>query len=126
VCAGKFAPPYQELIEKARWGERVRCAFCSSVRVVRCGTDDRGFQRYLCRECGRKFTARTGTIFDRSKLWLWEWFYMMRGLADGRSIRSIADDMQRPYNTVHRAAKRVRKDILAGRITSMLKNLQDE
>lgn len=122
--AREFAPPYEEcraLIEKARWGKGVRCPFCSSTAVVRCGLDEKGFQRYLCKDCVRRFNARTGTMFEGSKLEIWEWFYLMKEREDGRSIRSIANDLRRPYNTIHRAAKRMENDVLAGRITSMLK-----
>jgi len=121
--AREFAPSYEEcraMIEKARWEKGIRCAFCSSTVAVRCGLDEKGFQRYLCRECGRRFNARTGTMFEGSKLEIWEWFYLMKGRADGRSIRSIANDLRRPYNTIYRAAKKVEKDMLARRMTSML------
>jgi len=84
--------------------------------------DERGFQRYLCKDCGRRFNARTGTMFDGSKLEIWEWFYLMGGLVDGRSIRSIANDLRRPYNTVYRAAKKAKKSALAKEIATMLES----
>jgi len=123
--AREFAPSYEEcraLIEKARWRKGVKCPFCSSTAVVRCGMDERGFQRYLCKDCGRRFNARTGTMFDGSKLEIWEWFYLMGGLVDGRSIRSIANDLRRPYNTVYRAAKKAKKSALAKEIATMLES----
>jgi len=124
--AREFAPPHEEcraLIERARWGKGVRCAFCSSVAVVRCGTDEKCFQRYQCRDCGRRFNARTRTMFEGSKLELWEWFYLIRGRANGRSIHSISKDLRRPYNTIYRAAKKVEKNTLAKEIASVLEGV---
>ena len=42
------------------------CVYCGSSRVVRNGTRN-GLQRFLCRDCGRVFNERSGTLFAGMK-----------------------------------------------------------
>jgi transposase-like protein len=75
LSARDFAPSDKrcvEIIQKLRWKDRVKCVFCASKSVVKRGKDKKGFQRYLCRTCGRSFNDKTKTIFDKSRLELWE------------------------------------------------------
>ena len=46
------------VVENARWP--LSCPSCHTERIVRNGRA-RGLQRYLCRACGRSFSALTGT-----------------------------------------------------------------
>jgi transposase-like protein len=122
LTARDFAPSNEkcrQIIEHLRWG--VMCIFCESKRVVRRGKDKKGFQRWLCTACGRSFNARTGTVFARSRLKLWEWFYLIKEHAAGRTIYSIAADLQRPYNTVYYSIQKLKRDLLARQIATKLK-----
>ena len=111
----------REIIQKLRWKEGVRCVFCESKAVVKRGKDKKGFQRYLCKECKRTFNDRTKTIFDKSKLAIWEWFYIIKEHSAGRSIYSIAMDLGRKYEHVWKATKKIKQDLLAKQIASKLK-----
>ncbi len=110
-----------EIIQKLRWKEGVRCVFCGSKEVVKRGEDKKGFQRYLCKKCKRTFNNRTKTIFDKSKLPIWEWSYIIKEHSAGRSIYSIAIDLGRKYEHVWKAAKKIKQDLLARQIASKLK-----
>ena len=45
-----------------------RCPRCGSVAIVKKGKSGNGGQRYLCRDCGRTFSASTDRILGTSKL----------------------------------------------------------
>ena len=49
------------------------CRFCGSGTIVKDGFSETGIRRYRCRECGRRFTVITNTIFDSRKLPVSEW-----------------------------------------------------
>ena len=48
--------------------EPSRCPHCGSALVARRGRTSSGSQRWLCRGCGRTFTAATGGVLALSKL----------------------------------------------------------
>lgn len=124
LSARDFAPSDErciEVIQELRWKGGLRCVFCGSGVVVRRGKDRKGFQRYLCRNCGRSFNDRTKTVFDRSRLKPWEWFYMIKEHSANRSVYSIAQDLKRPYNTVYYFLKRMKEDLLAREIALKLR-----
>ena len=110
-----------EIIQELRWKRGVRCVFCGSKLVVKRGRDKKGFQRYLCRNCGRSFNDRAKTVFDGSRLKPWEWFYMIKEHSANRSIYSIALDLDRPYNTIYYSLKKMKEDLLAKEIALKLK-----
>ncbi len=123
LSAKDFAPPDEKcisIIQKLRWKDGVRCIYCDSGVVVKKGKDKRGFQRYLCRGCGRSFNDGTNTIFDKSKLEIWEWFYLIKE-SRSRSLYSIALDLGRKYEHVWRNAKKMKEYLLAKKIASKLR-----
>ncbi|MBQ9210210.1 MAG: IS1595 family transposase [Clostridia bacterium] len=50
-----------------------KCPFCKSEIFVRKGLTSQGIQRYLCKQCSRRFIPTTGTIFDEHKISIREW-----------------------------------------------------
>lgn len=50
-----------------------KCPHCQGEDFVKKGRTHNGVQRYLCRNCGRKFLPTTGTIFDEHKISIREW-----------------------------------------------------
>lgn len=50
-----------------------RCKKCSSVHIVKRGFTKNGIQRYYCKECNKKFTPVTNTIFENHKISIIEW-----------------------------------------------------
>ncbi len=60
-------------IESRRWADGVVCPFCESKRTSR----QRDYQYHRCKDCRKKFTVRTGTVFERSHIPLNKWLYAM-------------------------------------------------
>ena len=49
------------------------CRICGSTRIVKNGKSDNGVIRFKCKDCGKRFTAITNTIFDSHKIPISEW-----------------------------------------------------
>jgi transposase-like protein len=56
-------------LERLRWRDGVRCPKCESMKGWRTADG-----RWSCAGCGRKVSVTAGTIFDRSRTSLEEWF----------------------------------------------------
>ena len=50
-----------EFAESIRWPNVVVCPFCESGRTSR----QKAYQYHQCKDCRKKFTVRTDTIFER-------------------------------------------------------------
>ena len=50
------------LLQQVRWHDGLYCPHCRSESVINYGSY-RLFQRYRCKDCGRTFNDKTGTIF---------------------------------------------------------------
>lgn len=65
------------LMERARWGNTPRCAHCDSGAVYKMAdraTDRRNKDyRWRCRDCRYRFTVRTGTLLENTRLSLPCW-----------------------------------------------------
>ena len=73
-------------VEKLRWPDGVICPLCESGRTSRI----KDGQYHQCKDCRKKFTVRTGTIFERSHIPLDKWIYAMYLLQTARKgISSI-------------------------------------
>jgi transposase-like protein len=61
----------------------------------------------LCKNCGRTFNDKTGTIFAHSKLKLKEWYFAIYVfLRFNTSIRQIEAELDRSYRTVRQRVER--------------------
>ena len=69
-----------ERIEALRWPHVVTCPFCASDRT----TQLKAYPLIKCKDCQRKFTVRTGTVFERSHIPLDKWLYAMYLLQTAR------------------------------------------
>lgn len=56
--------------EEVRWQGNVVSPYDSQSKVYKCGNN-----KYKCKNTGKYFNARTGTIFEGSKISLRKWFY---------------------------------------------------
>ena len=72
-------------------GDPARCPRCGCEHVVRKGTDAAGRQRWLCRGCGRTFGAATMGVLGMSKLPLATWLDYADGMAQGLTLRQLAE-----------------------------------
>ena len=62
-----------QYIEGIRWPNGAICSFCQSTRTSR----QKNPQYHQCKDCRKKFTVRTGTVFERSHIPLDRWLYAM-------------------------------------------------
>ena len=60
-----------DFIEQERWPDGVVCPRCDSKRVRKLSVSN----RYQCNGCRKKFSVRTGTVFERSHIPLHKWLY---------------------------------------------------
>lgn len=103
-----------------RWGKHVRCAYCDSPNIIHNGTRNY-IHNHICKDCGKCFNEKTGTIFENSKMQLREWFYIARELHRGISINQISRDLGREYDNVHRIAKKIMENVFMQRFIKALK-----
>jgi len=89
-----------DLLQQVRWCDGVECLRCRSDLTVRNGSY-RVYQRYLCKNCGRTFNDKTGTIFAHSNLTLKEWYFTIYVfLRFNTSLRQIETELDLSYKTV--------------------------
>lgn len=64
----------RKYIEFRRWGDSPTCPACGNDKNITARKGKRlGY--FLCRDCKKEFTVRTGTIFQRSHIPLHKWLY---------------------------------------------------
>lgn len=74
-----------DYLEKSRWGDIVVSPFDSTSKVYKCKGN-----RYKCKNTGKYFNVRTGTIFENSKVSLRKWLLASYFIADmKRGVSSI-------------------------------------
>ncbi len=78
---------------KARWPEGIRCPFCDSDRVQE-GCAHKTMP-YRCRSCRKRFSVKTGTVMQSSKLGYQTWalagYIMTTGLKGAASMKLHRD-----------------------------------
>jgi transposase-like protein len=113
------AQPASTSITESRFAAGAVCPHCESERAIRHGHGN-GLQRYRCKDCRRTFNALTGTPLNRlHKRGLW--LRQAEALADGRSLRRVAEDLSIHVGTAHRwrhrflmVPERIQPSALAG------------
>ena len=95
---------------KARWGNAIRCPHCTSDRV-QTGARHPSMP-YRCRDCDRRFSAKTGTCMEGSKLGFQIWaiaMYLMttnvKGVASTRLQRELSLTQRTAWYLAHRLRK---------------------
>lgn len=62
-----------EHLEQLRWGNERGCVHCGSTKTYVC----KGLGKYKCGDCGERFSVKTKTFFENSKIPLSKWFIAM-------------------------------------------------
>ena len=75
ACANE--PAAVEFLERRRWADAPCCPECGSVAVYKM-TDRKTGERskrflWRCRDCGKQYTVRTGTVYAESLIPLHKW-----------------------------------------------------
>jgi transposase-like protein len=96
------------LLAQQRWGASVSCPHCGNEKVY---TTNRG---YKCanKECYKKFTVISGTIFENTKIQLNKWFeaiFVISAHKKGISSHQLAKDIAVSQKTAWFILHRVRE-----------------
>lgn len=78
-------------LEKRRWKGIITSPFDPNSKVYKCAGN-----KYKCKNTGKYFNAKTGTIFENSKISLWKWFYTLYVFVNhkkGISSHQLAKDL---------------------------------
>jgi transposase-like protein len=95
-------------LEKARWGDKVKCVYCSSENINPLPKE----LRHHCNGCRKSFSVTVGTIFHRTHIELQKWFLVMSLMLNARkglSSYQIARDLGMRRPTVWSMMHRIRK-----------------
>lgn len=76
-----------------------KCPFCESKRFIKYGTKESGLQIYKCKDCEKKFSVLSNTVFDQRKIPLSEWIEYLIHLFEFHSISSTARDNRNAAST---------------------------
>ena len=94
------------LLAQIRWRDGVYCPRCRYESAIRYGSY-REFQRYLCKDCGRTFNHKTGTIFEHSTIPLRMWYLAVYAyIRLNTSIRQLDAELAVSYKMVYRRVQR--------------------
>lgn len=100
--------------EAIRWKEGVVSPFDPTSKVYKCKGN-----RYKCKNTGKYFDVKTGTVFANTKLPLRYWFYAMflflshkRGVSSCQLARDLGVTQKTAWNMLHKLRKCM--DVLNG------------
>jgi transposase-like protein len=71
-------------LQASRWPDGVTCPHCGSDAVTRMGGQTQSGM-FLCNDCRDKFTARTGTVMERSHIPVHKWLLAIHLLNSGKN-----------------------------------------
>ncbi len=104
------------LLEQVRWREGLQCPRCQSESVIKYDSY-REYQRYRCKNCGRTFNDKTGTIFAHAKINLDKLLFAFYSLLwFNTSIRQIDAELDVSYRSLHRRVEQFARTLDAPRI----------
>lgn len=90
--------------EKMRWGDKVISPFDPESKVYKCSNG-----QYKCKNTGKYFNAKTGTIFSNTKLPFQYWFYAMflflshkRGVSSHQLARDLNITQKTAWIMLHK------------------------
>ncbi|MBX3163977.1 MAG: IS1595 family transposase [Bacteroidetes bacterium] len=95
-----------EHLEKLRWNGNVISPFDETSKVYKCAGN-----KYRCKNTGKYFNVRTGTLFDNTKIELQKWFlaiYIVTSHKKGISSLQLAKDIDVTQKTAWFMLQRIR------------------
>ena len=100
----------RDYLERRRWPHGTVCPDCGSVEIyARKGTRR---EMYDCRACGKHFSVRTGSVFERSHVKLHIWLYAIYTVITSRkgiSAMQLSKEIGVPYKTAWFLLHRIRE-----------------
>lgn len=106
-------------LENVRWNGKPICPHCGSISENHYKLTQNGEFKglYKCRDCGKRFTVRQGTMFEGSNLPLKKWFYAIylflshkRGISSCQLAKDIGVTQKTAWFMLHRIRHNVRDD----------------
>ena len=98
-------------LEASRWPDGVTCPHCGSDNVHRMGGKTQAGM-FLCNDCRDKFTGRTGTVMERSKIPVHKWLlaiHLMNSSKKGMSAHQLHRMLGITYKSTWFLAHRIRE-----------------
>lgn len=99
-------------LEASRWPDgKAVCPHCGSENVHKMGGQTQAGM-FLCNDCRDKFTGRTGTVMERSKIPIHKWLlaiHLMSTAKNGMSAHELHRLLGVTYKTAWFLAHRIRK-----------------
>jgi len=99
--------------EAIRWPDGAHCPFCGRSETVKdLGGKSMGPGWYHCKECRKKFTAKVGTLYERSHIPMTKWLlatHLMCASKKGISAHQLHRMLGLPYKTAWFMAHRIRE-----------------
>ncbi len=89
-------------LEASRWPDGATCPHCGSDAVTRMGGKTQSGM-FLCNDCRDKFTARTGTVMERSHIPVHKWLLAIHLLNSGKNGVS-AHELHRLLGVTYKSA----------------------
>jgi transposase-like protein len=91
----------------------MKCPQCQSPKVVKNGKywlkDKSAIQHYLCKECGKRFSDKTGTPMARLRTSPEMVALALKMRSEGMGIRASGRVLEKSHSTIIRWEERVRK-----------------
>ena len=91
-------------LEKLRWGDKVVSPFDASSKVYKCANG-----KYKCRNSGKYFDVKTGTVFAGTKIALRSWIFAIflfmshkRGISSCQLARDLGITQKTAWNMLHK------------------------
>jgi transposase-like protein len=111
-----------DYIEKMRWPHGVGCVHCGSMSVsaiTRTAGKNKRTRIYQCleKECGKQFSATSGTIFNDTHLPLTKWFMAIALICEakkGISAKQVERHLGVNYRTAWHLCHRIREAMKDG------------
>ena len=66
------------------------CPHCQNKHIIKYGKDNKGNQRYLCKECLKTFSSITGSLLSYTKKQPYQWFEYIQSLFNGDTLARSA------------------------------------
>jgi transposase-like protein len=103
-----------EALEASRWPDGAYCPRCGSFEVTRLGgKTQRGM--FQCNSCRDKFTARVGTVMERSHVPVHKWLlaiHLLTSSKKGMSAHQLHRSLRVTYKTAWFMAHRIREAMI--------------
>jgi transposase-like protein len=112
-----------DYLEKMRWPHGVGCVHCGSVEVsmiTRTAGKNKRVRIYQCleKECGKQFSATSGTMFNDTHLPLTKWFMAIALVCEakkGISAKQVERHLGVNYRTAWHLCHRIREAMQEGK-----------